>query len=223
VIGVRTAASALVVAAALSACGAAPTAPAIHRDVEPVETLAPLPRVQPAVPTERAHPEYLERSYRAPAPGRRSGQRAGTLGIPSLRLVAPVDAVGLDRGVMAIPTSPARIGWLRTTAVAGDRIGASVLSGHVSDSHDAPGVLSRLRSIRRGAVITWTTARGVRHRFVVTGTSRYPRTRGVPARLFRVDGPHVLHLVTCTARVSTASGGFHYTANLVVTAREVSD
>jgi hypothetical protein len=44
----------------------------------------------------------------------------------------------------------------------------------------------------------------------------------VPGTVFRTDGPHLLHLVTCTNRRSTGGGGFHYADNLVVTAREVS-
>lgn len=176
-------------------------------------------------PTTRVPPQYLTRSYRAPVeagvPERAARRKAGSLRIPSLKVTAPVDAVGLDRGVMAIPDSPARIGWLRTTAAAGDTIGASVLSGHVSDRRDRPGALSRLRTVRRGAVVIWTDSRGLRHRFVVTKVRRYARSRGVPGKLFSVTGPHVLHLVTCTDRVRTRGGGFHYAANLVVTAKGI--
>lgn len=175
-------------------------------------------------PTARSKPQYLTRSYQAPVASgaeRKARRRAGTLRIPSLKVAAAVDAVGLDRGVMAIPDSPARIGWLRTTAAAGDTIGASVLSGHVSDRRDRPGALSRLRTVRRGAVLIWTDARGLRHRFVVTKIRRYPRSRGVPGKLFGVTGAHVLHLVTCTDRVRKRAGGFHYTANLVVTAKAI--
>ena len=172
-------------------------------------------------PTLRARPQFLIRRYQAPRTLAARARRTGTLRIPSVRIAAPVLAVGLDRGAMAIPDDPSQVGWLRATAAAGDRIGASVLSGHVSDRRDRPGALSRLRSIRAGARITWVDARGVRHRFVVTAVRRYPRSVGVPAKLFRVVGPHVLHLVTCADRVRTSGGGFHYTSNLVVTAREV--
>ncbi|MCX6396488.1 MAG: class F sortase [Propionibacteriales bacterium] len=215
----------------VTACGPSateaptPTASSVERPAAPAARVGPvLPsNLSPDVPTARAQPQYLARNYQAPAGATvaRRGSTAGTLRVPSLRIVAPVDAVGLDGGVMALPDNPTRIGWLRTTAAVGDRIGSSVLSGHVSDSHDRPGALSRLREVRPGTVITWSGVRGDRHRFVVTAIHRYPRNRGVPARLFRVTGPHLLHLVTCAHRVSTAGGGFHYTANLVVTAREV--
>lgn len=168
-------------------------------------------------PVARAVPRFLHSSYRAPSRLVATGG-GGSLRIPSLGVVAAVDAVGLDGTTMAIPDDPHRIGWLRTTASAGDLVGTSVLSGHVSDEHDAPGALSRLRHIRPGALIVWTHGGEARH-FVVTGLARYPRSRGVPASVFRTDGSHVVNLVTCTDRVTTRGGGFHYTSNLVVTAR----
>lgn len=225
-IALRVVVTALALVVAVAGCGAGtveqPAAPSASASpgVTPVGS-EPVGRAQPSLPVQRVRPQYLTRSYRSPVVDAQR-HRAGVLRIPSLRIATPVDAVRLDHGVMAIPDSPARVGWLRTTAARGDRIGASVLSGHVSDIHDAPGALSRLRGIRRGAVITWTGPGGDRHRFIVTGTARYPRSRGVPARLFRVTGPHLLHLVTCADRVQTSGGGFHYTANLVVTAREQS-
>ncbi len=168
-------------------------------------------------PVVRAVPRFLHSSYRAPA-GLVATGGGGSLRIPSLGVRAPVDGVGLDGTTMAIPDDPHRVGWLRTTANAADLVGASVLSGHVSDEHDAPGALSRLRAIRPGALVVWTYA-GQARRFVVTGLARYPRSRGVPASVFRTDGSHVVNLVTCADRVTTAGGGFHYASNLVVTAR----
>ncbi|WP_341927909.1 class F sortase [Nocardioides psychrotolerans] len=172
------------------------------------------------VPTRRAEPRYLRRHYRAPVSSARR-QPAGRLSIPSVGIAAPVDGVGLDRGAMAIPDDERRLGWLATTSSARDLLGASVLSGHVSDRHDRPGALWRLRKVRVGDVVSWTATDGTAHRFVVRRLQRFARTRGLPAELFRTDGPHVLHLVTCTSRRRT-SGGFHYADNLVVTAVQVS-
>ncbi len=173
------------------------------------------------VPTERAEPRHLRRDYHAPVRGARR-LPAGRLRIPSLRIAAPVDAVGLDRGAMAVPDDPRRTGWLATTSSAGELVGASVVSGHVSDRRDRPGALWRLRDVRVGDVATWTARDGAVHRFVVRRVQRFARSRGLPARMFRTDGPHVLHLVTCAGRRRTA-GGFHYVDNLVVTAVEVPD
>ncbi|MCW2857704.1 MAG: hypothetical protein JWR52_3319 [Marmoricola sp.] len=168
-------------------------------------------------PVGSVRPRFLHNTYRAPSglvvPG-----AGGTLRIPSLGVSAPVDVVGLDGTTMAIPNNPRRVGWLRTTATLEDLVGASVLSGHVSDERDVPGALARLGALRPGAVIVWI-AHGVERRFVVSGIARYPRSQGVPASVFRTDGAHVLNLVTCTDRVATPGGGFHYRSNLVVTAR----
>ncbi|MCW2754226.1 MAG: hypothetical protein JWQ32_1637 [Marmoricola sp.] len=168
-------------------------------------------------PAANVRPRYLHSNYRAPSrlvvPG-----AGGTLRIPSLGVAAPVDVVGLDGTTMAIPNNPHRVGWLKTTATSGDLVGASVLSGHVSDERDVPGTLARLGGLRRGAAIVWV-AHGIERRFVVTAIARYPRSQGVPASVFRTDGAHVLNLVTCADRVTTPGGGFHYRSNLVVTAR----
>ncbi|HEX4191068.1 MAG TPA: class F sortase [Marmoricola sp.] len=144
----------------------------------------------------------------------------GTLRIPSIAVSAPVDAVGLDGNAMAIPDNPDRVGWLDTTAPAGSPAGSSVIAGHVSDEHDDPGALWPLSEVKVGAQATWTDAAGVARVFVVTAKAHYPRATGLPAATFAATGAHVLRLVTCADRISTAGGGFHYADNLVVTAVE---
>ncbi|MEJ7796303.1 MAG: class F sortase [Nocardioides sp.] len=171
------------------------------------------------VPTDRAQPRYLDRFYRAPVTTARRVS-GGTLSIDRLAIRAPVVGVGLDRGTMAIPGNRHEVGWLSTTAGPGDVLGSSVISGHVSDRRDRPGALWRLKDARRGDVIRWTSAVGTSHRYVVRSVRRIPRTRGVPADLFRTNGPRLLHVVTCTNRRSTA-GGFHYRDNLVVSAKKI--
>lgn len=153
--------------------------------------------------------------------GGRGGPGAGVLRIGSLGVTVPVEAVGLRDGVMAVPDSPSRAGWLRASARPGDVIGSSVIAGHVSDGRDRPGPFARLERVRKGARIVWTDVNGKRRRFEVTSVASYPRNDGLPASVFRTDGRHTLRLVTCTHRVTLLGGGFHYTDNLVVTAREV--
>jgi len=143
---------------------------------------------------------------------------AGTLQVPNLGIEAPVDAVGLDGSAMAIPTDPTRLGWLTGTAKPGDLVGASVVSGHVSDRDDRPGALSRLDEVRPRATIIWTDSAGRTYRFRVERVRLFSRDHALPAWLFATDGPHVLHLITCAGRISTPGGGFHYRSNLVVTA-----
>jgi Sortase domain len=143
----------------------------------------------------------------------------GVLRIPGLGIEAPVDSVGLDSNVMAIPDDVDRLGWLDTTAAARDLSGASVISGHVSDSHDRPGALWDLHEVTVGDRIAWTDTAGRTTTFTVSALETHPRKEGLPSELFRTDGAHVLHLITCTDRRATPGGGFHYAANLVVTAR----
>jgi hypothetical protein len=188
-----------------------------ERDPTRARLSAVVHRAPVTQPTARASPVYLTRSYHAPAALIRPGA-GGTLRIPSLGIEAPVDAVGLDGTAMAIPDDPGRIGWLTSSARAGDLVGSSVLAGHVSDSQDRPGALFRLRNIRLGAAITWTDGERSMHRFRVVRIRIYPRAGGLPAATFATNGPHVLHLITCAERISTAGGGFHYRSNLVVTA-----
>ena len=178
---------------------------------------------EPTYPTSRPEPRYLYRPYVAPSgPGRARRRSAGQLSIQRIGLHAPVDAIGLDRGTMAIPNNRFHVGWLTATASARDLIGSSVISGHVSDRHDRPGALWRLKRARVGDVIRWTEPDGRVHRFVVRSVRRYARRGGLPGQVFRTDGPHLLQLVTCTNRRDLGGGGFHYADNLVVTAEEVS-
>lgn len=181
---------------------------------------------EPDRPTVRATPRYLEERYvaprsssRGPGPGLLSRVSSpAELSIPSVGIRAGVDAVGLDGTTMAVPNDPGRLGWLSGTAAAGDVIGSSVVSGHVSDRSDRPGALWRLRDVRPGDTVSWTGAGGETQRFVVRRVQRFARSSGVPARLFRTTGPHVLHVVTCSNRQASSGGGFHYADNLVVTA-----
>ncbi|MEJ7832028.1 MAG: class F sortase [Nocardioides sp.] len=190
----------------------------------PLETLVVTKPVIPFVPEvpsgnilaeKRFQPDYLLRRYRAPA-DLVSRQAGSALRIPSLGVSAPVDAVGLDGSVMAIPNAPSRVGWLSGSADAAAVMGSSVISGHVSDRQDRPGAFSGLGRIQVGARIEWAD-RGRTHAFRVTHLATYPRRVGVPADVFRGDGGHVLRLVTCTDR-RQSGGGFHYASNLVVTA-----
>ncbi|MET3962542.1 hypothetical protein ABIE44_002476 [Marmoricola sp. OAE513] len=210
----------LLVMATTTACGAGAGPAHAPAPATTPDKVVMAPEPVAVQPTLRPSPRHLDRSYRA-EPDLVDPGAGGVLRIKSLGIRAPVDAVGLDGSAMAVPDDPGRVGWLQSTAQVDDSSGASVLSGHVSDERDVPGALSRLNEVRRGAVITWAPPGGRRYRFEVVDLHTYPRATGVPAELFRVDGRHVLHLVTCARRVSTAGGGFHYTANLVVTARAV--
>lgn len=171
-------------------------------------------------PTRRTTARYYTQRYVAPASAARAG--GGQLRIPAAKISAPVDVVGLDDGgsTMAIPNDKNRTGWLNRSARPTDVTGAAVIGGHVSDNHDRPGSLWRLREVKRGDVVTWTQ-NGKSYRYRVTTIARYDRNHGVPASTFTTGGPHLLRLISCTNRRNTSGGGFHYTQNLVVTATPI--
>ncbi len=198
--------------------GPAPAAPSSSAasPLRPVALDGDRARRGAVVPTARAVPRHLVTRYRSAA-SLVSRSAGGTLSLPSVGISAAVDGVGLDRGTMAIPNDPRRVGWLDRSAAADDLVGASVISGHVSSRTDRPGALWRLRGVRVGDRVQWT-ADGRTHTFEVTGVRRHPRATGLPADLFRTDGRRTLHLITCARRVRRG-GGFHYADNLVVTAR----
>lgn len=150
-----------------------------------------------------------------------SSSFVGDLRVAGLRIWAPVQAVGLRDGSMAIPTDVRRVGWLRTGAHPDDVVGSSVIAGHVAD-HGRPGALAQLSRIKRDATVVWTDQLGVPHRFRVISVQRHRRDRPLPAEVFRTDGPHVLRLITCTDPVRRPGGGRHYRANLIVTAVALS-
>ena len=161
-------------------------------------------------------PRFLTGFYRAPTALVRSAL-GNRLEIPAARISAPVDSVGMDGDVLAIPGDTSHVGWLTDSAAPTDVMGTSVISGHVSNRHDRPGALWRLRDVRIGDRVWWT-ANGKRHAFKVVRRATFPRAAGVPAGTFRTDGAHTLQLITCTDRRALAGGGFHYARNLVVTA-----
>ncbi|MGN6722513.1 MAG: class F sortase [Marmoricola sp.] len=169
----------------------------------------------PVMPHRVARATHLDSAYVAP-PGATS-TALGRVRIGRLGVDAPVTPVGWDGDTMAVPNDPGALGWFEPSARLDDLAGTSLIAGHVSDASDRPGPLAALVRSRAGDIVEWRGSGGHAIRFRVVSIQRFPRAAGLPASLFRVDGPHVLRLVTCTNRVASASG-FHYTDNLVVSA-----
>lgn len=179
----------------------------------PVRTVVPAQPFDP-VPRRVAPATHLESPY--VAPGGPIPAALGRLRLARLGIDAPVVPVGWDGDTMAVPNDPGTLGWFQPSARLDDLAGASLIAGHVSDASDRLGPLGRLIRARRGDVLEWRERARI-SRFRITAIRQFPRLRGLPASLFRVDGPHTLVLVTCTRRVVGPSG-IHYADNLVVTA-----
>lgn len=139
------------------------------------------------------------------------------LTIPALNISAPVVTVGKVGTRMAVPGDVHKVGWYRPTARPGEEIGTSVIAGHVSDEHDRPGALWRLKNARRGQTINVG-----RQSYRISKVYTRPRSEDLAKDLFATTGAHRLVLVTCTGKRTNPDGTFHYTKRLIVIAKHVS-
>ncbi len=149
-----------------------------------------------------------------------SSQASSDLRIPAIGVKAPVKKVGANRRGIIIPENPEHLGWWQRSASNRARRGNSIIVGHVSDSHLNLGVFAKLHRAQRGDIVIWRTG-DVRKRYRIISKRKYWRSRPLPARLFRMHGPHYVRLITCSNLVKLPDGYFHYTKNLVVTAEEI--
>jgi hypothetical protein len=184
-----------------------------HRTVR--EVSGPDQTAAAVTPRGVAEPAHLSATYVAPQSS--TYVALGRLQIARLSVDAFVAQVGWDRDTMAVPNDPSVLGWFGPSARLDDLAGTSLVAGHVSDASDRPGPLASLVRARVGDVVVWRPRSGGVARFRVVAIQRFPRTTGIPPSLFRVDGPHMLRLVTCTNRKAGPTG-IHYTDNIVVSA-----
>jgi hypothetical protein len=138
---------------------------------------------------------------------------------PGFGLRAPVVGEGVRHGRMRLPSVGA-VGWLRESAGIGDRIGTTVIGGHVSDRHDRPGAMVHLSHAKKGQVVTVKVG-GQTFRYRVASTFVASRGHVLPHRFFATTGRPRLVLVSCTDRVVFPNGHFHYTDYQVVVANLV--
>jgi hypothetical protein len=142
--------------------------------------------------------------------------RPNTVSMPATQLNATLTGSGHRKGRMLIPGDVQTVGQLNASAAIGDKVGTTVLAGHVSDAKDRPGAMWSLKKARKGQVIT-VDANGKKVKYRVTKVERFSRAGKLPARLFNTAGQHRLVLISCADKV-TKDGRWHYTNNLVVTA-----
>jgi hypothetical protein len=138
--------------------------------------------------------------------------------MPGIGLDAPVLTERIRAGQMTLPSDVGKVGWLRKSAAVSDKIGTTVIAGHVSDRHDHPGAMFNLSRAHRGQGITIRHA-GKNIRFTVVKTASFDRSHKLPHRYFTTTGGHRLVLISCTHRVTRPDGHFHYTRYQVVVAK----
>ncbi|MBU2698553.1 class F sortase [Pimelobacter sp. 30-1] len=145
---------------------------------------------------------------------------SATLSIRALRVQAPVRTVGMHAGAVAVPANVDVVGRWRGSRPWSARTGSSILVAHVADGAGRPGAFASIERLRRGARIVWTVD-GQRKVFRVVGKTFTRRTASLPERIWRHDGPRTINLVSCARKRVYASGFYHYTHNVTVTARLV--
>jgi hypothetical protein len=180
-----------------SAATPAPSASSASRDV------LPRPAARPATPP--------------PADGLAAptGLAIGRLGIDM-----DVRPVGVARdGEMALPRTPADVGWYEFGPRPGDPRGATVLAAHLDMPGYGTGPIAAIDHLRRGDVITVRTG-STRTRYAVTDVRGIRKTRLDLDALFTREGPAVLHVVTCGGAFDPEAR--RYDRNIVVTATPLS-
>ena len=149
-----------------------------------------------------------------------SGLAPARITLPGIS--AGIDRIGVADGAAQVPDDVARVGWLRDSASLDDRIGTTVIAGHVADEAGHPGAFSRLRQATVGQIVTVKDSKGHAHRFRIRSVASYARSGSLPAGVFSTTGAHKLVLITCTDKVTYPDGHYHYADNRVVTAVPVA-
>jgi hypothetical protein len=139
------------------------------------------------------------------------------LTVPDARVAADVVPVGVAAsGALQLPDDPRVVGWWSSGAVPGADEGSTVLAAHVDAAGVGAGPMSRVLRVPVGTSVEVTTADGATLGYVVVERRSYAKSGGLPADLFRADGPPRLVLITCGGAFDAASG--RYADNVVVLA-----
>jgi hypothetical protein len=190
------------------AMSAVPDADSLPPSTAPA-VVAGAPTATPAAP-----PTPLRTAARvtAPAPSRFTIRRLG--------IDMPVVAVGVARdGQMALPRTPADVGWYEYGPRPGDPAGATVLAAHLDMPGYGTGPIAAVEQLRNGDRIVVRSA-GTTTRYAVRDVRSISKSRLDLDRLFTRAGAPVLYVITCGGRFDPDRR--RYDRNVVVTATPVS-
>ena len=132
----------------------------------------------------------------------------------------PVRAVGVGRdGEMALPRTPAEVGWYQFGPRPGDTRGATVLAAHLDMPGYGVGPIAAVEKLRRGDTLVVRSG-GTTTRYAVSDLRSVRKSQlDLPALFARNVAP-VLHVVTCAGAFDPETKT--YDRNVVVTATPVS-
>lgn len=214
----RAPATALAVAGVLAASGGAVllTAPPTLHVAAAAAPTGPAPAGPGGTPSAPA-PDAPAAVPPAAAPSTDAVAAPARLDVPDLGTGLDVVPVGVDdSGALQVPADPRVAGWWSSGAVPGAAQGSTVLAAHVDAAGVGAGPLSRLLRAPLGTVLDVVTADGTTVRYAVTERRTYAKDAGLPAELFRADGPARLVVITCSGAFDTTTG--RYADNAVVIA-----
>lgn len=186
------------------------------------------PAPQPGSPGSPGSPAGTDGSAGPAQPGvRPATQQAGPtaaapdrLTIRRLGIDMRVVPVGVARdGEMALPETPAQVGWYRYGSRPGDDAGSTVLAAHLDMPGYGIGPIAAVEELRTGDVITVRSGE-VSRRYAVTSVTQVRKTTLDLAALFARDGPALLHVVTCGGDFDREQR--RYDENVVVTAEPLA-
>ncbi|WP_377296492.1 class F sortase [Planomonospora venezuelensis] len=128
------------------------------------------------------------------APPARAQVVPSRIDIPSLGIKAPLMKLGVTDGEVELPPyeKPEVAGWVKDTAVPGDR-GAAVILGHVDTKSD-PAVFYELRKMRAGQAIEVVRSDGRVAQYRVDSIEQVDKDSFPADRVYLEDG---LRLITC--------------------------
>lgn len=150
-----------------------------------------------------------------PAPVRPPSPAPIRLVVPSLRINAPVEALGVTQDYsLEAPAGISDVGWYRLGSSPGAS-GDAIVSGHRGYPGGIPAVFNEIGRLSSGDAIDVQLADGSTAHFLVSRVYTTPY-RSIPAGFFATDGPPRLTLVTCTGDFDNHS--LTYSDRLVVEA-----
>jgi len=154
-----------------------------------------------------------------PAPTQAREPAPAELLIPSLRLSAAVEALGVNQDYsLQSPAGVSDVGWYRLGASPGSA-GNAIISGHRGYPAGIPAVFNAINQLHRGDEVDVQLADGSLVRFAVTRVFSTPY-RTLPADFFSTDGVPRLTLITCAGAFWTKD--LTYSDRLVVEARPLA-
>ncbi|HEX9227039.1 MAG TPA: class F sortase [Arthrobacter sp.] len=143
--------------------------------------------------------------------------------IPSLGVEVPWTEVGLNDGLLEVPSAPTA-GWYNQSAQPGSAAGTTIIAAHVDYPDQTLTPFGHLAQAKKGAPVYVVGDNGKVHEYKISSLSQTRQTT-LPQSIFTRAGAPRLVLVTCAGKSlpdsQRAGAQWGYEDNLVITAELV--